>query len=162
MKHNSNDKIMPMNQLSSLKKLVGNQRVVLVGGCFDVFHFGHLTFLQAAKEQGDILVIALESDAFILNNKKRKPVHTQIERAQILANLLIADFIFLLPELKSDEEYFEFTKTVSPHIIAVTRGDSQLKNKQDQAKLVGAKVVVVTPVVKDFSTTKIIHYASQT
>ncbi len=162
MKHNSINKILPMGQIQLLKKLVKNQKVVLVGGCFDVFHFGHLKFLQAAKQQGDVLVIALESDAFIVTNKKRKPFHTQYERAQILASLHIADVIFLLPMLKSDQDYFAFTQTVSPHVIAVTRGDSQLKNKQHQAKLVGAKVVVVTPVIKDFSTTKIINYASTT
>lgn len=158
----SKDKIMPMNQIGSLKKLVGSQKVVLVGGCFDVFHFGHLKFLQAAKNQGDVLIVALEPDSFIRSHKKRKPVHTQTERAQILASLQIADFIFLLPQMKSDKEYFEFTKTISPDVIAVTRGDPQLKNKKHQAEIVGAKIISVTPVIKDFSTTKIIHYATQT
>lgn len=161
MNHNFKEKIVAMDHLTSLKRVVGKQKIVLVGGCYDVFHFGHLKFLEGAKRQGDILIIALESDNFIIKNKRRKPVHSQYERAQVLAMLQIADFIILLPMLKSDEEYLEFTRKVSPHIIAITRGDPQLANKKKQAQLIGAKVVSVTPVIKDFSTTRIIHYAAQ-
>ncbi len=160
MKYRSGDKIVPVGSIESIKKLIGRQKIVLVGGCFDVFHYGHLKFLQAAKKQGDVLIIALEPDEFIVSSKKRRPVHTQYERAQILASLLIADYIFLLPHFKSDDEYARFTRTIAPHIIAVTKGDLQLKNKKIQAQSVGARLVTVTPVIKDFSTTKIIHYAA--
>ncbi len=40
----------------------GNQRVVLVGGCFDILHFGHIEFLKKAREAGDYLIVALEPD----------------------------------------------------------------------------------------------------
>ena len=48
-----------------------NRKKVLVGGCFDILHFGHIRFLQEAKKLGDILIVALESDE---NVKRLKEV----------------------------------------------------------------------------------------
>ena len=47
-----------------------DKKIVLVGGCFDLIHYGHLKFLEAAKEQGDFLIVALESDEFIKKHKR--------------------------------------------------------------------------------------------
>ena len=47
-------------------KPYSEKKTVLVGGCFDILHIGHVRFLQAAKKQGDILIVVLESDEFII------------------------------------------------------------------------------------------------
>ena len=65
----------------------------LVGGCFDLLHFGHLSFLKAAKELADILIICLEPDTTIQRMKKAAPIHTQKQRAEILAELICVDYI---------------------------------------------------------------------
>lgn len=134
--------------------LEGN--VVLVGGCFDILHFGHLTFLQSAKNQGDHLVVALESDAAISAHKKRKSIHSIQQRAEILASLLFVDEVIILPHLKGYDDYFSLVQLIHPHVIAVTEGDPQMTNKERQMAQLGGRVVVVTPVVQGLSTSKII------
>jgi len=132
-----------------------NKKSVLVGGCFDLIHFGHLKFLEAAKKQGDFLIVALESDEFIKKNKRKLQVHHQHERAEILSNLNMVDMIVLLPFFQTNNNYFELVKKISPSIIAVTEGDKQLENKKNQAKLIGAEVKEVITNLKNFSTRNI-------
>ena len=132
-----------------------NKKTVLVGGCFDLIHFGHLKFLEKAKEQGDFLIVALESDEFIKKHKKKQPVHQQSERVEILSNLNMIDLILLLPLFKTNNDYFDLVKKVSPRIIAVTVGDQQLENKKKQAIEIGAEVKEVVTNLKNFSTRNI-------
>ena len=132
-----------------------NKKTVLVGGCFDLIHFGHIKFLEAAKKQGDFLIVALESDEFIKKHKKKLPVHRQSERAEILSNLNMIDLIILLPLFETNNDYFDLVKKISPRIIAVTVGDQQLKNKKKQASEVGAEVREVVTNLKNFSTRNI-------
>lgn len=132
---------------------------VLVGGCFDVFHYGHLIFLKKAKELGDVLIIALESDDFILKHKKRKPVHNIEQRAEILDSLKFIDIVIKLPLMKGYKDYLELVKKISPQFIAITEGDPQKQNKEKQAKIVGAKVITVTKKIKPYSTSFILKNA---
>ena len=147
--------IIRYEDLDGKKQVFENQRTVLVGGCFDLIHYGHLKFLEAAKEQGDFLIVALESDEFIKKHKRKLQVHHQHERAEILSNFNMVDLIILLPFFHTNEEYFELVKRVSPSIIAVTEGDRQLENKKKQAKLVRAEVKEVVTNLKNFSTRNI-------
>lgn len=135
---------------------IKDKKIVLVGGCFDLIHFGHLQFLKKSKENGDYLIVALESDEFIKKNKRKEPVHTQDERAEILAALSFVDLIIKLPLFNNNNEYFQMVKTIKPNIIAVTEGDKQLDNKKKQAEEIKAQVLVVTPLLKKYSTRKII------
>lgn len=134
-------------------------RTVLVGGCFDVLHYGHIQFLKKAKQEGDILIVALESDEFIFKRKKRKPFHSQAKRTEILKSLRMVDEVVELPFLYSDEEYMDFVKKIKPSVIAITKGDRQLANKKKQASVVGGLVKIVTPLLKNFSTTSVIRHA---
>lgn len=134
-----------------------NEHIVLVEGCFDVLHFGHIEFLRKAKAAGDYLVVALEPDERILKYKHRKPIHTQKERAEILSTLRFVDKIILLPLLNGFEEYNQLVQNIHPQVIAITAGDPQLKNKQNQAKIVGAMVEIVVQKLKDFSSSAIIN-----
>lgn len=130
---------------------------ILVGGCFDVFHFGHWKFLTAAKKQGDILIIALESDEFIKRIKKRNPIHNQKQRTQILASFSMVDRVVCLPDFKDEQEYFDLVLKIKPNIIAVTKGDKKLINKKRQAEIIGAKVVTVMGNIKGLSSYGIIN-----
>ncbi len=132
------------------------QKVVLVGGCFDVLHIGHIEFLNAAKNQGDYLIVALEPDTSIESYKKRKPIHTQLQRAKILSHLRDVDEVLLLPSLKGFEGYKKLVQDIQPSVIGVTQGDPQLNNKKLQADGVGAKVLEVLTHVDGYSSSKII------
>jgi cytidyltransferase-like protein len=127
-----------------------DKKIVLVGGCFDIFHYGHLIFLQKAKTEGDYLIVALESDFFI--RKKGKALfHIQKQRAEILASLILVDLVLLLPYWQEDKNYFSLVKAVSPQVIAVSAHDPKYKIKKQQADLIGAKIKIVTPLLDNFS-----------
>ena len=117
---------------------------VLVGGCFDILHYGHIAFLKQAKALGDHLVVALESDETVRRLKnEHRPIHTQHQRKQMLEALSVVDEVVELPPMTTDQEYFDFVKKLSPHVIAVTEGDPILEKKKQQAETVGAKLVVI-------------------
>lgn len=124
---------------------------VLVGGCFDLLHYGHLNFLKSAKNQGECLIIALESDESIKASKGRPPIHTQQQRAEILAELECVDHILLLPPLNGYEDYSNLVQELNPEILAVTQGDPQTENKQKQADLIGASLVIVNNLLDGLS-----------
>ncbi len=148
-------KIISYQEIKKYLDFLKNKNIVLVGGCFDIFHYGHLKFLEKAKKQGDFLIVILESDQYIKKYKRQQPIHNQQQRAEILASLSFVDLIIKIPLFKSDKNYFELVKLIKPKIIAVTQGDKQLKNKKKQAREIGGEVKVVSPLLKKFSTKKI-------
>lgn len=148
--------IIRFEDIGDLKKYISDKKTVLVGGCFDILHYGHLQFLKAAKEAGEYVIVALESDEFIKNKKRKEPIHSQVERAEILAALKYVDAVLTLPLFEKEENYVDLVKALNPTIIAVTEGDPYLEKKKAQAEMIGAEVKVVTPHVKGLSTRKII------
>ncbi len=134
-------------------------RIVLVGGCFDILHYGHFTFLQSAKTRGDILVVALENDEFIQKRKKRAPFHTQQQRAEMLAQLRAVDIVVNLPTLTSTEAYIQLVKSIKPSVIAVTRGDAHLAQKKLCAEAVGAEIHEVCDPIPRLSSSTLLNYA---
>lgn len=128
---------------------------VLVGGCFDVFHYGHLYFLKQAKSKGDHLTIILESDKNVRKLKgPRRPIHNQDQRKELLESLNFVDEVIILKDEMKDNDYIEIIKEIKPNVIAITKG-SKTKTHAD---LVGAKVVEIdfitglstTEILKDF------------
>ena len=150
------NKIISFNRLDKIFRNISKKRIVLVGGCFDIFHFGHLTFLEKAKAEGDFLIIALESDEFIKKNKGRNPIHTQNQRAQILASIVYVDLVVNLPFFKSDQDYQNLVELIKPAVIALTEKDPLIKKKSVQAESVGGRIKVVTDLLQGFSTKNII------
>ena len=135
------------NQIQDLKKITKDKRIVLVGGCFDILHYGHLVFLQKAKAEGDFLLVALESDQFIEDVKKRQSIHDQLQRAEIINALQIVDGVIMLPYFTTSEQYMDLVTKLKPAVIAVSEGDTRLDNKKRQAVAVGATVKIVAPLL---------------
>jgi len=142
--------------LNSNPSYIPKKNSILVGGCFDILHYGHLHFLKRAKEMSNHLIVALEPDEKIIQAKKRSPIHTQKQRAEILAHLRIVDEIVLLPVFNDYENYLSLVQYLQPSLIGVTSGDTQLPNKQKQAEAVGAKLKIVTENLEELSTSKIL------
>lgn len=153
------NKILEISKIKELKNflLIRNKSIVLVGGCFDILHPGHIIFLEKAKKQADILIVLLESDERIkiLKGEKR-PIHNQEERAFILSSLKFIDYILLLPTFDLDLSYDKIIMQINPQIIAVTKGDINIEHKQRSAGLLGAKIKIVTDFIGDYSTTGIL------
>lgn len=130
---------------------------MLVGGCFDVLHPGHVIFLEKAKKAGDKLVVLLESDEKVRQLKgSNRPVHNQKERARVLSALKSVDQVILLPEIKDDHAYDEIILKIRPDIIAITKGYSNFVYHQRAAKVAGAKLRSVTQMVGNYSTSRIL------
>ncbi len=142
-------------EANSFKK--AGEKLVLVGGCFDVLHPGHIVFLEKAKKAGDYLIILLESDEKVrLLKGAGRPVHTQKDRAQVLSALSFVDSVVMLPYMKKEAEYDDLIAKIKPDIIAATKGDKNALYHQRSAKLVGAKFKFVTGIVGNHSTSRIL------
>lgn len=74
--------------------------VVFTNGCFDILHAGHVRYLEACKEFGDILVVGLNSDASVKAQGKGedRPIIPQRQRAELLAALQAVDYVVVFDE----------------------------------------------------------------
>ena len=144
------DKIITVDQLDRLDKVKGKR--VLIGGCFDILHYGHTSFLINARQEGDLLIVMLESDEFIKKYKNRTPFHTQQQRAEILAQLMVVDYVIKLPLMEGDTSYADLVKKIHPTVIAVTAKDPKLDLKKEQAEAVRAEVKEVVNLLPFSST----------
>ena len=139
-----------------------NKKIVLVGGCFDVLHLGHIVFLEKAKNLGDELIVLLESDENIKEKKgKTRPINNQKNRSLVLSKLKMVDEVINLPYLRNDESYFKIVEKIRPDFIAVSQNDENLEKKKKQAKIIGAKVVEVTKLIPHQSSSRLIEIITQ-
>jgi rfaE bifunctional protein nucleotidyltransferase chain/domain len=120
---------------------------ILVGGCFDLLHFGHISFLKEAKKMGDHLVVALESDESAARMKgPSRPIHTQKQREEMLLSLSCVDEVICLPPMNTDQQYLDLVLQVKPTIIAITQGDPIKEKKLAHAKAIHATVVEIAKI----------------
>jgi len=97
----SGDKLVERDRLkeivAELKKK--GKRIVLANGCFDLIHIGHIRYLKGAKAEGDILIVALNSDDSVRKLKgPPRPILTASERAEILSAFPFIDYIVIFDE----------------------------------------------------------------
>jgi FAD synthetase len=131
------------------------KKKVLVGGVFDILHYGHIHFLKNAKALGDHLIVALESDKNVQRLKgKKRPIHDQKKRKEMLESLTFVDEVVVLADEMHDDDYRRLVTDIAPDVIAVTAGDPVLAKKRAQAKKVGSKIVEI-PKIKAASTSQI-------
>jgi D-beta-D-heptose 7-phosphate kinase/D-beta-D-heptose 1-phosphate adenosyltransferase len=130
------------------------RRIVMTGGCFDILHRGHITFLNAAKALGDVLVVGLNSDAGVRRLKGAgRPINDLEDRAHVLAALSAVDHIVPFDETTPAELVY----AVRPDVF-VKGGDYTLE-RMPEASVVQALggVVRILPYVSDRSTSSIIE-----
>ena len=102
----------------TLKKREG-RKVVFTNGCFDILHAGHVSYLNEAKDQGDILVIGLNSDCSVKRLKgENRPINNENDRRFLLNNLKSVDFV----EIFSEDTPLNLIKLISPDVL-VKGGD---------------------------------------
>ena len=76
------------------------QRIVFTNGCFDLMHIGHIRYLQAARNLGDVLVVGVNSDESVraLHKGADRPIVPDVQRAEVLAALACVDYVTIFPE----------------------------------------------------------------
>jgi len=91
------------------------KKVVFTNGCFDLLHAGHIKFLEAARRLGDLLVVAVDSDASVRQVKGNdRPVIGEKQRLHILAALEAVDFVLLF----TSDQLAELLAVLKPDILA--------------------------------------------
>ena len=137
-------------------KIAGLRRqrktIVFTNGCFDILHYGHVSYLEAAKkDHSRILIIGLNSDASVRTLEKGpgRPIVLQAERARLLAALSCVDFVVIFPE-STPEKLIKF---IQPDIL--------IKGADWKGKTVAGsefvKKVEFPRYIKGLSTTNIIE-----
>lgn len=83
-----------------LKKLrAEGKTIVTTNGCFDILHVGHVRYLEETKKFGDVLIVALNSDASVRRLKgEGRPINNEMDRAEVLNGLKSVDYVVLFDE----------------------------------------------------------------
>lgn len=122
------------------KKAAG-KTVVLANGCFDLFHVGHIRYLREARANGDLLIVAINSDSSVHKLKgKGRPILTQAERAEILSAFSFVDYVTIFDELNVEK----ILRELKPDIHA--KGSDYTEEtvpEKDTVKEYGGKVIIV-------------------
>jgi rfaE bifunctional protein nucleotidyltransferase chain/domain len=112
MRH-AESKIVTREQLRELlaeRKRSGGAKVVFANGCFDTLHVGHVRYLEGAHREGDLLVVAVNSDSSVCNLKgPGRPILQESARANLVAALRVVDYVVLFSE-PNVESLLEFLR----------------------------------------------------
>lgn len=114
------DELVKKNLINDDKKTLTHKgrdslKVVLAGGVFDIIHPGHIHTLNAARELGDVLVVVVATDNTAVRMKKRRPLHSQEQRQELVNSLKMVDLCLIGQE----EDIFKTVNLVRPQIIAL-------------------------------------------
>lgn len=128
-------------------------KIVFTNGCFDILHHGHLDLLAKAADQGNMLVVGVNSDASVKRLKgEERPVNHEQDRAFQLASLLCVDAVYIFEE----DTPAELIQMVKPDVL-VKGGDYTIDKivGADFVTAVGGRVEIV-PFVQGYSTSSLI------
>lgn len=148
--------ILPLKELIKIRAVLKseNKKVVFTNGCFDILHAGHVDYLVKAKKQGDILIVALNSDKSVRRIKgEKRPIVPEEQRAFIISQLKCVDYVTFF-----DEDTPEKTiQTLVPDIL-VKGSDWKIENiiGRDIVEENGGSVVTID-FVTDTSSSGIIE-----
>jgi rfaE bifunctional protein nucleotidyltransferase chain/domain len=109
-----------------------SRKIVFTNGCFDILHLGHVDYLAKASDEGDVLVVGVNTDRSTQNLKgPGRPINNETQRSMLLASLHFVDAVVLFDE----ETPYELIRTVQPDVL-VKGAD------YDPEKIVGYDVVM--------------------
>lgn len=129
------------------------KKIVFTNGCFDILHTGHTRYLATSKSLGDVLVVAVNSDASVRAIKgEKRPINSETDRMETLAALESVDFVTLF----NDPDPYNIISILQPDVL-VKGGDWPIDKiiGGDLVTARGGRVVNV-PYIEGASTTGII------
>jgi len=130
------------------------KKIVTTNGVFDILHLGHAMYLEEAKKSGDILIVGVNSDSSVKQNKgPKRPLNDEKSRIGVLAALESVDYAFIFNE----KDPREFLSKIKPD-VHVKAGDYELSRiiEKDVVKENNGKIRIVK-MVKGYSTTRLIE-----
>jgi D-beta-D-heptose 7-phosphate kinase/D-beta-D-heptose 1-phosphate adenosyltransferase len=154
------DKVKNLAELKAVRAALrrAGKKVVFTNGCFDIIHVGHVRLLREAKQQGDFLVVAVNSDSSVRALKgAERPYVPEDERAEVVAGLESVDYVIIFNELDPLQIIIE----LQPDVL-VKGGDWTVDTivGRDVVEGSGGKVISL-PFVEGLSTTNIIQRIAQ-
>jgi rfaE bifunctional protein nucleotidyltransferase chain/domain len=159
---NFRKKILSWEALPKWRKSLRDQqrKLVVTNGCFDILHLGHVSYLEAARNQGDALLVAVNGDASVSEIKgPGRPVNSETDRALVLAALASVDAVYVFQEPTA----MRLLEELQPDIYA-KGGDYTIDTiNQEERRLVeqmGGKVVVLSGIAGK-STTALLEKISR-
>jgi len=145
----------PQNLVMKVEDLRSQGKIIVFGnGCFELLHVGHIRYLTAAKALGDVLIVAVNTDDSMKENKpERNPIVPDFERFEVLSALEAVDFIVPL----SEKNPISLINLFRPHFQAKgTDYDPDRMLEKPYIEAYGGKIVIVGD-AKDHSTTQILN-----
>jgi D-glycero-beta-D-manno-heptose 1-phosphate adenylyltransferase len=132
------------------------RKLVVTNGCFDLLHLGHVTYLESARNQGDLLLLGLNGDDSVRQLKgEGRPVNSEADRAAVVAALQSVDGVCIFAEKTATR----FLAAAQPDIY-VKGGDYTLETvNQEERRVVeqaGGRIVII-PFVPEKSTTMLLE-----
>ena len=115
--------------------------VVFANGVFDLLHVGHVRYLQAAREEGDLLIVGVNSDASTRSLKGAgRPILTERARASLVAALAAVNYVVIFDELDVNALLREFQPDVHAKGTDYT---PETVPERDLAALLGIRIAIV-------------------
>lgn len=128
-------------------------RVVFTNGAFDLLHLGHLSYLSKAREQGDLLIVGMNSDASVTRYKgPSRPIIPEDERARMLLGLKPVDYVVIFDE----DEPKELIAQLLPDVLVKGKDWAHYVSGADVVEANGGRVYLAD-MVEGRSTTNIIE-----
>lgn len=144
-------------ELQRIRFLHKKQSIVMVGGCYDLLHVGHVAYLERCRELGDILVVATSSDERIQERKgASRPIIPEANRAQMLSALACVDYALVAPRVRTAPTVptVMVIEELRPQIFATS--DVRFHEYETTLAAAGTKVIYM-PEIRLTSTTEIIE-----
>lgn len=125
---------------AKLRPLRSDLSVALTNGCFDLLHVGHVRMLQDAAAQGDLLIVALNSDASVRGNKgEGRPFVPLTERMELIAALKGVDYVTCFEEPSADK----LLETLQPEVYCKgTDWTAESVPERDTVKAYGGRIAI--------------------
>ena len=115
------NKIISFDFLAKLGKKLAGKKIVFTAGGFDLIHVGHTRYLAEAKSKGDILIVGVSGNAEIkLLKGHDRPIVDESARAEMIASLMVVDYVFIMPPINA---VVSSNETLKPNILIVPDDD---------------------------------------
>ena len=150
-----NPKILSIHEMRAQRdKLVAEgKKLVFTNGCFDILHRGHVSYLTFARNQGDALVVAVNTDASVKVTKgDERPINTEEDRAVVLASLRAVDYVVMF----GDPEPKGIIAEILPQVLVKGKDWAHYVSGREVVEANGGKVVLAD-MVEGRSTTNVIE-----
>ena len=150
---------MKRRSLEELPALVAGKKVVLANGCFDILHVGHVRYLEGARNLGDTLVVAINSDRSVKALKgESRPILNENERVALVSALRCVDHVVVFDE----DDVTRVLNVLRPSILAKGTDYSEATVPEREQVLAYGGQVRITGDPKDHSTRDVIRRILET